>query len=54
MPGAPVRPEAIHKKARFCFVELVAEGHGLFLQERTTAGHEVRERRHCGAIRESV
>ena len=54
MPGTPVLPEAAHKYARFFFVETVAESHGLPLQESTTAGNEVRERMHCGAIRESV
>ena len=32
----------------------MAESHGLILQESTTAGNEVRERMHCGAISESV
>ena len=54
MPGAPVLPEAVHKYARFFFVETVAERHGLLLQESTTAGNKVRERMHRGAIRESV
>ena len=54
MPGVPVLPEAVHKYARFFFVEMVAERYSLFLQESTTAGNEVRERMHRGAIRESV
>jgi hypothetical protein len=50
MPGAPGLPEAVHKEARLCFVELVTECHGLLLEVRTTAGNEVRERLHRGAI----
>src|SRR4051812_5691854 len=54
MPGAPGLPEAVHKEARLCFVELVTECHGLLLEVRTTAGNAVRERLHRGAICESV
>src|SRR4030095_4105399 len=50
MPGAPGLPEAVHKEARLCFVELVTECHGLLLEVRTTAGNEGRQRLHRGAI----
>jgi hypothetical protein len=50
MPGAPGRPEVVHKEARFGFIELVPEGHGLRLEVRTTAGNAIRERLHRGAI----
>ena len=54
MPGTPVLPEAVHKYARFFFVETVAESHSLLLQVSTTAVNEIRERMHRGAIRKSV